>query len=211
MVKVVLLGSGGHSKSVVDSIEQSGQYKIAGFLEVTEKQQFSYRGHRVIGQDSYMQELYRQGVHHAVITIGFMGGETVRNALYHQLKEIGFQLPVIIDPSAVIAKDAIFGEGTFIGKRAVVNANARIEKMCIINSGAIIEHDSFVGEFSHIAVGATICGEARIGNYTLVGANATVIQERVVGSKVVIGAGSVVIRDVLDNWRVAGNPARKIV
>lgn len=87
-------------------------------------------------------------------------------------------LPNIVDPSAVIADDAVMGEGIFVGKRAVVNAAAHIGDLCIINTGAIVEHDCDVGNYSHISVGSVLCGGVRVGQRTLIGANATVIQER---------------------------------
>ena len=32
--KIVLIGFGGHAKSVIDSIEASGEYKIAGYTDI---------------------------------------------------------------------------------------------------------------------------------------------------------------------------------
>ena len=176
MTKIVLLGCGGHAKSIVDSIESMGGFQIVGFTDSTCNAQFSYRGYEIIGTDDYLSELFASGVNAAFICIGYLGKGTIREILYNQLKEIGFSLPIIVDPSAVIAKDAQIGEGTFIGKRAVVNADAKIGKMTIINTGAIVEHDCNIGDFSHVAVGTVLCGGVEIGVHSMIGANATVIQ-----------------------------------
>ena len=85
-----------------------------------------------------------------------MGEDDIREGVYDRLKQIGYRIPIIADPSAIMADGIQIGEGTFIGKRAVVNSNAKIGKMCIINTGAIVEHDNDIGDFSHIAVGGTL-------------------------------------------------------
>jgi len=176
MEKIVLLGSGGHAKSVVDAIEAQGRYEIVGFTDGEAQKGFAYRSYQVLGADSCLKTLFESGVHHAFVCVGYLGKGDVRNRLYAQLKEIGFSLPVVVDPSAVVAEDALLGEGCFVGKRAVVNSAAQIGKMAIINTGAIIEHDCVVGDFTHVAVGAVLCGCVTLGAESMIGANATVIQ-----------------------------------
>ena len=198
MEKIVLLGCGGHAKSVADAILQGNSYEIAGFVDTVKNDEFVYRGIRVIGSDDDLQTLYDTGIHHACICVGYLGHGNIRNILYEKLKNIGFTLPSIIDPSAILAADVEVGEGSFIGKGAIVNSNACIGKMCIINSGAIIEHDCIVGDFSHISVASILCGGVNVGNASFIGANSTVIQEKTIGQNCVIGAGTVVRKNVMD-------------
>lgn len=196
MKDIILLGLGGHAHSVVDSIEQAGKYNIIGFLDTEEMQGKNYKDYRVLGTDDLLQKYFDEGVRNAFITIGFMGKGNIRNQLYRQIKDIGFTVPNIIDRTAVVSENTDLEEGIFVGKRAVINANAHIGKMCIINSGAIVEHDCKIDEFSHIAVGSVVCGGAVVGNQTLIGANATVIQERKIGNGCIIGAGTIIRKDV---------------
>lgn len=210
MDRIILLGSGGHAKSVVDAIEQSGKYEIAGFLERPEKQDFTYKGYQVIGEDDDMEKYLAQGVQYAFIAMGYMGNPTPREKLYRRLKGVGYQIPVIVDPTAVIAGDAVIEEGTFVGKQVVVNASAQVGKVCIINTGAIIEHECNVGPYTHVAVNAVLCGGVTVGRESLIGAGATIIQNVHVGDQAIVGAGSVVIRNVADREKVVGNPAGKI-
>lgn len=198
MEKIIILGKGGHAKSVVDAIEREGKYQIAGYIVNDEKIEQKGADYPVIGKDEDLEELFASGIHYAVIGIGYLGKGTLRRKLYEKLKEIGYLLPIVCDPSAVLSKNVEIEEGTFIGKGAIVNAGAMVGKMCIINSGAIVEHDCFVGEFSHIAVGTVLCGDVFVGNDTLVGANATVIQGRRIDSGCIIGAGEVVRKNVVN-------------
>jgi sugar O-acyltransferase (sialic acid O-acetyltransferase NeuD family) len=188
MEDIVIVGFGGHAKSVADSIERGGNYHIIGYTDLQEHMsKYMY-----LGTDHVLPKIFDSGVHNAAIGIGFMGSGSIRNTIYDTLKRIGFGLPVIIDPSAIVSESAILGEGTFIGKSAIVNAEATIGKMAIINSKALVEHECVVGEYTHIAVGAVLCGQVKVGTETLIGANATVIQCREIGNHQIVPAGATI-------------------
>lgn len=199
MEDIILLGFGGHAHSVIDSIERTEKYHIIGFLDTEDKVGKKFRDYYVLDTDYALEKIYSNGVKHAFVTIGFMGKGNVRNRLYYQLKEIGYQLPNIVDNSAIVSNSAKLDEGIFVGKKAVINANVHIKKMCIINTGAIIEHDCVIEEYSHISVGSVLCGSVSIGKQSFIGANATIIQEISVGNHVIIGAGTVVSKNVKDD------------
>lgn len=206
MKKIILLGCGGHAKSVVDAIESQGEYKIVGFLDFKD---FFYRGYRVLGDDEIAKKIFEKGVRYAFICVGYMGKGSVRESLYAYLKDIGFQIAIVTDSSAIIASDAHLGEGTFVGKNAVINANAKIGKMAIINTGAIVEHDCSIGAFSHISVGAVLCGNVAVGERCLIGAGTTVIQGLGIADNVIVGAGAVVSKNLDAKGVYVGIPAKR--
>ncbi len=198
--KIVILGFGGHAKSVADSIVKDGSYHIIGYTDTHEcKSEFKY-----LGTDNELISIYKQGTHKAVLGVGYMGKSMIRDKLVNMAHEIGFEFPVIIDPSAIISEDAVIGEGTFVGKRVVINAESRIGDFCIINTGAIIEHENTIEEYSHVAVGAILCGNITVGHHSLIGAGVTIIQGKTVGNNCIIGANSTVISDVEDNMKCYG-------
>ena len=194
----MVLGSGGHAASLIDILERENKYKIAGYIvnDIGEEYNNEYP---VIGSDENLSSLYKSGIRNAAIGIGYLGNSVLREKLYNRLKKIGFYLPVACDPSAIVSRRADIGEGTFIGKGAIVNAGVTIGRMCIINTGAIVEHDCQIEDFSHISVGTVLCGGVHIGKASFVGANATVIQMRTVGQRCIIGAGTVIRNNVEDD------------
>lgn len=204
MEKIVLLGCGGHTKSVTDAILRSKEYSIAGFTGLPEDKGFSYAGFEIIGNDSDLETIYKSGVKNAFICIGFMGNSLLRQKKAEQLKKIGFNIPVIIDPSAVISKDALIGEGSFVGKGAVINADVKIGRHTIINTCAVVEHDCTVGDFSHISVGAVLCGGVTVGENSFIGASSTIIQQKQVGNDVIIGAAGIVLKNVENGTKAVG-------
>lgn len=205
MEKIIILGKGGHAGSLVDALERENKYEIAGYVVNAEEKETVCDRYPIIGNDTDLKKIFQSGIKNAALGIGFLGKSDLRERLWETLKGIGFMLPVICDSSAILARNVQIGEGSFIGKGAVVNANACIGKMCIINTGAIIEHDCKVEDFSHISVGSVLCGNVQIGKSVLVGANATVIQGVTVGDKCVIGAGTTVRRNVEECYMVYNN------
>ena len=192
--KVVMVGFGGHGRSIADAVEAAGKYLIVGYTDLQENA--PNNGHKYLGTDDKLEEIFASGVTKAIIGLGQIKSSDNRRRLYEKLKKIGFELPVIIDKTAIISDTAYIGEGSFVGKGAIINCNASVGKMCIINSGVLCEHDVSVGDFSHVAVRATVCGAASVGMGCLIGANSTLIQGVSVGNQTVIGAGSLVRHDV---------------
>lgn len=189
---------GGHAKSMADAIEREKKYEIAGYIVNGSESELLDKRYPVLGNDDDLPQLFRQGIKNAAVGIGFLGNSSLRTILYKRLKEIGYSLPVVCDPSAIVASKVSVGEGSFIGKRAVLNTDSQVGKMCIINTGAIVEHDCKVGDFSHISVGTVLCGEVSVGKAVFVGANATVIQGRKVADGCIVGAGEVIRKNVMN-------------
>ena len=208
--KLVLIGGGGHCKSVLDVVTRSDDFSEIVITDHSLPVGTMIFGCHVVGNDEVLPKLFADGFKNAFITIGSIQSTDKRRDMFSRAKKTGFRFPVVIDPGAAVARTALIAPGVFIGKNAVVNADAVIEKMAIINTGAVIEHDCKVGEFTHIAVGAVVCGGVDIGKDVFVGANATVIQGVRIGMRSVIGAGSVVLDDVPQNLEVVGVPAKVI-
>lgn len=211
MKKLLLIGGGGHCKSVIDSLlSRNSDFERIGIIDVSEKVGEDILGVKIIGTDSDLENLYSEGYVYAFITIGSVGNPEKRKQIYHRIKKIGYIVPNIIDSESVIGKNIQIGEGVFVGKRAVINSGTQIDNCAIINTGAIIEHDCKIGEFTHVSPGCVICGGVAVGDYAHVGANATIIQGISVGDCSIVGAGSTIIHNVGYGETIVGNPGRKI-
>lgn len=210
MEKIILLGGGGHCKSIIDTIQTSNLYKIVGIIDLKQNIGQYINGIEVVDSDENLMKYKKAGIENAFISIGSIGNTLVRRKLYDLAKKIGFNIPKIIDNSAIVSKDTEIFDGTFIGKGAIVNTKSVIGLNCIINSGSIVEHDCSIDDFVHISSGVTLCGGVRIGENTHIGANSTVIQYKTIGENVVIGAGSVVIKNIRNNVKAYGNPCKEV-
>ncbi len=208
--KILLIGGGGHCKSVLDSLLGLKEYDKIGIVDKKENIGRSLFGIPFIGCDDDLQALFDAGYGYAFITVGSIGNSNIRQNLFNQLCNIGYEVPTIVDSSAQVSKQAIIEPGVFIGKLCIVNAGASIHKGAIINSGAIIEHDCQIGEFAHIASGAVLGGEVVIGAGSHIGANASIRQQIQIEQNSIIGMGSVVLKDIQSDIMAYGNPCEEV-
>lgn len=194
--KLVLIGGGGHCKSVLDAVIRSNSFSEIVITDPNIPVDTLILGKKVVGNDEILPELFAKGFKNAFVTIGSITSAKRRRDAVLMAEKIGFYFPVIMDPSAVAAESARIRPGVYVGKNAVVNADARIEEHCILNTGSIVEHDCQIGAFTHVAVSACVCGGVRIGTGCLIGANATVIQGLNIPDGSIVPAGSVVRHDM---------------
>ena len=206
--KLLLIGGGGHCNSVADCVLALNEYDEVAIIDTAES---SYPTVPVIGTDDDIPSLFKDGWTHAFITVGSVGDTKIRRRLFEMVKEIGLNVPAIVDPSAILGKNVSIGEGAFVGKRAVVNAGSVIGECAIINTGAIIEYDCTVGAFSHISPGVVLCGQVSVGHDSHLGANSCVRQLINIGDDSLVGMGSVVVRDLPSNVKAMGNPCKVVV
>ena len=170
--KIVLIGGGGHCHSVIDVIELENRYEIIGIIDTKENIGKKVLGYEIIGCDDDLETIFLS-CKNALITVGQIKTSDLRIKLFEKLKNIGFNLPVIISPIAYVSKHSSISEGTVIMHHALVNANVKIGKNCIINSKALIEHDCIICDNCHISTSSVINGGVTVKANTFFGSNAT--------------------------------------
>lgn len=205
--KLLLIGGGGHCHSVIDSILSAGEYEELGIVDCAVD---GYLDVPVVGNDGDIPRLIREGWTEGFITVGCIGDVKKRKSLYQMAKLFGLSVPCIIDPTAVIAKQVLLGEGVYIGKRAVINTGSSVGECSIVNTGSIIEHDCGIGSFVHLSPGSVLCGQVEVGDDSHIGAGSVIKQMIKVGKGALIGAGSVVVSDIPANVKAYGNPCRVV-
>ncbi|QOY54085.1 acetyltransferase [Candidatus Sulfurimonas marisnigri] len=189
--QILLIGGGGHCRSVIDVIELEGKYTIAGIIDKKELIGQDVIGYEIIGSDDNLQELFKE-CKNAVITIGQLRSSDIRVKLFNKLKNIGYNLPTLISPLAYVSKHSNIEEGTVIMHQALINANAKIGKNCIINTKALVEHDCIVENNCHISTSSVINGGVRVKDGTFFGSNATSKEAIEIQENSFIKAGSII-------------------
>lgn len=189
--KILLIGGGGHCKSVIDVIEAEGTYVIAGIIDKKEFIGQKVLGYEIIGCDDDLEELF---IHfkYAVVTVGQIKSPDVRIKLFNRIRTIGFETPTIVSPKAYVSKHASIDQGTVILHDALINVHATVGENCIINSKALIEHDSVIGNDCHISTGTIINGGTIVGQGTFFGSNAVTKEYAIIAERSFIKAGSIV-------------------
>jgi sugar O-acyltransferase (sialic acid O-acetyltransferase NeuD family) len=211
MQKLLLVGAGGHCRSVIDSIDRK-QYSDIVIIDMPEVVEDNILSLPIVGTDDDILSLFNKGYRCAVITVGSIGNPIKRIYLYNKLRKAGYQFPSIIDPTAIISQsETSVAEGVFIGKGVIINAGVHVGAFSIINTGAIIDHDCDIGQFVHIGPGVRMAGEICIGDNVHIGIGSTLVQSISIGANSVIGAGSVVVSDIAKNVTAYGIPCKVAV
>ena len=205
MKSLILIGGGGHCKSVIEVAESAG-YEIKGILDMPDEVgKEVLPGHKVIGTDDEIPQYVEEC--DFVITVGFIKNPALRIKLYNKVKVAGGRLATIIASTAHVSKYAELGEGTVIMHHAFVNAGAKIGDNCIINTFVNIEHDAEVGNQCHISTGTMVNGECKIGENCFIGSQSVCANCIEIASDIIVGAGSVVRKSIHVKGIYAGNPA----
>lgn len=201
---LILIGAGGHAHACIDVIEQHGGYQIAGLIGMPDEMNDHHLGYTVIGTDADLPELAKT-IPYALITLGQIKTPAHRTRLYQQVVALGFQLPIIIAPSAYVSRHAFIGAGTIVMLGAIVNAGASVGENCIINTCALIEHDATVADHCHISTGVIINGNSKIGYGSFVGSGSIIKEGASLGRDCLVGMGLVVRHNLPDNEKFVGH------
>ncbi|MFS8083404.1 MAG: acetyltransferase [Ginsengibacter sp.] len=204
---MILIGYSGHSY-VVNGILQALGKKVTGYCDFELKEKNPYLID-YIGKELSDKGISALSENEFFIAIG--NNITRRNIFCELALRNLFPVNIIhpgtiIDPSVKLAKN-----GVMVAPNVTINALAYVGEGVICNTGCIIEHECQIGHFAHIGPGAVLCGNVQVGENTFVGAKSVVREGIKIGKNVIIGAGSVVVKDIPDNAKVAGNPARPLL
>ena len=203
---IILVGGGGHCKSVIDVIEKLQTYEIAGIIDQENLIGKEISGYRIIGSDSDLP-VFSKSHSNFIITVGQIKSSEVRTKIFEALQKLKVNMPVIVSPLGHVSVHTTIGEGTIVMHYAMVNADARVGKNCIINSRALIEHDCFIGDHTQISTGAIVNGNVKVGNHCFIGSGAVLVQGIEIADYTVIAAGAVVAKSIIEQGIYAGVPA----
>lgn len=143
-MNLLIIGAGGHGKVVKEVAESLNIYEKIDFLDDNSPE--------AIGKISDMINL-RADYNAAFVGIG---NNAFRLELLNKLEALGYDIPILIHPTAYISKTAKIDKGSVVEPKAIVNANTVVKEGCIISVGAIVDHDVVVNEGVHCNAGS-IC------------------------------------------------------
>ena len=205
---VIVIGAGGHARVLVEALKRAAA-EIVGCTDCNSAGQGRGLGIPLLGSDDAVVRFPSASVRLAN-GIGSTRDGRVRREVFERFRSQGYRFAEVVHPSAVIAADAVLGEGVQVMAGAVVQPGCRIGVNAIINTRASVDHDCIIGDHVHIAPGAVLAGSVTVGTGAHVGTGATVIQGIAIGAAAIVAAGAVVTDDVAAATTVGGVPARPL-
>lgn len=210
MDNIVIVGSSGHAKVIIDVVEKERRHNIVGLIDASRKVGETTLGYSVLGVEADLPRLMAAYDLKGIIVA--VGDNNVRAHVAAKIVDICPGLPFVsaVHPTASIGKETTIGIGTVIMSGAVVNPCCQVGQLCIVNTKASLDHDSVMGDFSSLAPGVTTGGDCRIGSYSAVSIGAVLRHGITIGEHCVVGGGSFVLKNVDSFSVVYGAPAKKI-
>jgi UDP-perosamine 4-acetyltransferase len=204
MEKLIILGTGGHARSVMDILLQNADFDIVGCIGPESSEVL---GQPVIGNDNDLRHIFSKGIWNIFVAIG---DNHLRNMLFQKVTSIGFRPINVVSQFAMISPRVELGVGICIMAGAVINVATTIRDNCIINTRCSIDHNCSIGRSSHIAPGVTLSGTVRIGEGVHIGTGSCVIDGITIGDWAYIGGGATVVKDIPAGVLAYGVPAKII-
>ena len=194
MSKILIVGAGGHGKSLLDLLKAQGkEAEAVGFLDDTLPSGELVLGIPILGAVDTLSSFLES--HEFINGVGKIGRSPDRRRVSELLTESGARLATVISPNAYVSRDALVGGGSAVFHGATINVGSEVGRHCIINSHALIEHDSTIGDHTHISTGALVNGGCVVGEHSFIGSGAILHHNVTLPAESVVPAGTVVTRD----------------
>lgn len=208
MRPLILVGGGGHCKSVIEAAESSG-IQIKGILDITENIGKEVLGYTIIGNDDDISKYVNE--YEFIVTLGFIKDPSKRINIHEKILNAGGKFATIVASTAHVSKYAQIGVGTVVLHHATINAGANIGFGCIINTAANIEHDAIIGNYAHISTGAMVNGDCKVGERVFLGSQSVMVNGVSIIDDCIIAAGSMVRKNIVQCGIYVGSPVTLII
>ena len=191
---VIIIGSGGHSKVLIDILKETKR-NILGVTDPYKKKGDKHFGFNIIGTDAEIFKFSNKEIE-LVNGIGLNSKKKSNLNLTKKFMKCGYIFTKVIHPSSYISKSVLLGDSVQIMPGVIINANVRIDHSVLINTKSSIDHDCHIQHGCHIAPGAILCGNVNVGKYTHIGAGTVIIENIKIGDNCLIAAGTVVYKNI---------------
>lgn len=199
MKNIVIIGTGAVASELTMYLADIKDVKLKGYLEY-----------------DYNLEKYYNSYHYEMPVLGdintyfpqeddyfLLGVSNVefRNKAISIMQDKGGHFYTLIHPTALVANDAIIGEGCTLAPFCVIGPNTHIGNFNILTSYTAISHDCVLGN-NNVFSSVIVCGRVTIGNNNTFYIRSTVQPDLQIGNNNVIAAGMIVDTNLEDNSTV---------
>jgi sugar O-acyltransferase (sialic acid O-acetyltransferase NeuD family) len=183
MKQLLIVGAGGHGRSVSEAVAAAGEFEVVGFLDDAFPGLDRVWKIPVLGKVADLAK-FRGVADHAFVAIG---KNPLRQRMTVELQEAGFLTVTIVHPRAIVSPSARIGAGSAIMAGAIVGTEAVLGEGVIVNCAAVVDHHCQVGDFGQLGVNAAMAGGS------VLGASAWMQSGAALGYGVEIDAGRVLV------------------
>lgn len=203
----IIIGAGTYGEVYLAYLREAG-INVVGFIDDNANMQHKeVHGIPVLGGREILSRLAKShGVEAVYCPIG---NNRIRVELLTLARELGYETPSYIHPTAIISPEAHIGHGVYILPGSIVMPYTTIGDYTMISMGVKVAHHSQLEKGVFLSTGCNFGASITAHEYAYCGISSTIMTGvKQIGHDCLIGAGAVVIRDVPDKAIVAGVPAK---
>lgn len=194
--KLIIVGTGLFAEVARDYFEEYTAFEVVAFAcheRFMTKSQIN--GVDVVTIET-MVDYFATSDYKVFVAVGYGKMNKMREAVYKEIKSLGYTFTNFIHPDVKIWNSTTLGENIFIFEDNTIQPYTSIGNNTIFWSGNHLGHHSSIGEHCFISSHVVISGSCQLGNNIFVGVNATFHDSLNIGSEVLVGAGAIVSRDL---------------
>lgn len=180
--KLLLVGSGGFGR--VASEWAVKEYECS-FVDDGYDMGTEICGIKVVGHIDDLQSLYGE-YRKLLVTIG---NNQLREKIYREAKELGYEFPNLICDSVYISPYAQIGTGCVFLNNVCIQNGSIVGNGVILNPGVEIHHDSIVEDNVLVYTNSVIRTMVRVGKRVKIGSTCTISNDKVIESDRIIADG----------------------
>jgi len=202
MNNVIIIGAGGHTRSILELLDINSKSMI-GYVSLSQVSDIDLP---YLGNDEYVLKFYNPNDYKILLGVVYLDQVTMclRRTLLDKYSL--FQgCNSIVAKSAVISTHTKLGLGTVVFEQAFVNRSI-IGQHCVVNSGVLIEHDCIIGDNVFIGSGCIIGGGVSVDSDSFIGSGCIIRDGVSITSNTVIGMGGLVVKDIHESGIYYGQP-----
>lgn len=185
MKRLLVLGAGGHGKSVAEAALLGGEWQQVWFLDDSYPERTLSLGCEIVGRVAALAEFVDQ----AQGAIAAVGNNDVRSQWCDVIEAVGLELVNVFHPQSIVSPSARLDRGIAIMAGAVVGTEAVLARGALVNANATVDHDARLDAFAHLGVGVQIAGGVVVGAHAWLQAGASCGYHVVVPEGARIGPG----------------------
>ena len=209
---IVIVGAGGMGRDtqwLIERINESDQqekYEILGYIDDGIEAGTMIDDHKILGEIDFLIN-YKEPL---AVTFA-LGNVKIRRKLVEKcLDNPNLTYPNLIDPSVIMSKRIMLGQGNIICTSVIMTTNIWIGDFNLICNRSIVGHDDRIGNYNTLYPGVLLSGDVRIDTLTEIGTGSQIVQGLRITDEVIAGAGSTIIRNIEIPGTYVGSPVRRV-
>ncbi|MBI9043014.1 MAG: NeuD/PglB/VioB family sugar acetyltransferase [Anaerolineaceae bacterium] len=191
---ILVIGAGGHGKSIVGIIQAMRNWRIVGFIDDSIQPGTRILDIPVVGSLKDLEKFQQKGIRLAANGVGGINKPQVRINIFAQLARAGFVCPSLVHPSSVVEPSASLEAGVQVMPNCYIGPDCSIGFGSVLNNGVCLSHDTKIGRVVNLSPNATLAGGVTIDDFSQIGMGATINLNVSIGSWSRVG-NSATIKD----------------